>query len=46
MSKGGGRMRMLKKNLVPVDHSSKLRVTIPAGLASPAPPLGQQLGQV
>ncbi|XP_031845655.1 mitochondrial ribosomal protein L11 [Nomia melanderi] len=28
-----------------VDHSSKLRVIIPAGMASAKPPLGSQLGQ-
>ncbi|KAL6444899.1 hypothetical protein ACFW04_002128 [Cataglyphis niger] len=36
---------MLKKITAKIDHSSKLRVNIPAGLASSAPPLGSQLGQ-
>ncbi|KAL6444898.1 hypothetical protein ACFW04_002128 [Cataglyphis niger] len=44
MSKSIGK-RMLKKITAKIDHSSKLRVNIPAGLASSAPPLGSQLGQ-
>lgn len=36
---------MAKKVLEKVDHSSKLHVDIPAGMASSAPPLGSQLGQ-
>ncbi|XP_011172274.1 39S ribosomal protein L11, mitochondrial [Solenopsis invicta] len=44
MSKTMGRMKM-KKLIEKVDHSSKLRVDIPAGMASSAPPLGSQLGQ-
>ncbi|XP_070166723.1 large ribosomal subunit protein uL11m [Polyergus mexicanus] len=44
MSKSVGR-RMVKKLTEKIDHSSKLRVNIPAGLASSAPPLGSQLGQ-
>ncbi|OAD54405.1 39S ribosomal protein L11, mitochondrial [Eufriesea mexicana] len=34
-------MKTMKK----VEHSSPLRVTIPAGMANPKPPLGSQLGQ-
>ncbi|CAL1686605.1 unnamed protein product [Lasius platythorax] len=44
MSKTFGR-KMVKKLIEKIDHSSKLRVNIPAGLASSAPPLGSQLGQ-
>ncbi|KMQ95157.1 39s ribosomal protein mitochondrial [Lasius niger] len=44
MSKTFGR-KMVKKLTEKIDHSSKLRVNIPAGLASSAPPLGSQLGQ-
>ncbi|XP_011629953.1 39S ribosomal protein L11, mitochondrial [Pogonomyrmex barbatus] len=44
MSKSMGR-KMAKKLIQKIDHSSKLRVDIPAGLASSAPPLGSQLGQ-
>jgi len=46
MSKTMGRMKMGKKLIEKIDHSSKLRVDIPAGMASSAPPLGSQLGQV
>ncbi|XP_011874713.1 PREDICTED: 39S ribosomal protein L11, mitochondrial [Vollenhovia emeryi] len=45
MSKTIGRMKMGKKLVEKIDHSSKLRVDIPAGMASSAPPLGSQLGQ-
>lgn len=45
MSKTIGRMKMGKKLIAKVNHSSKLRVDIPAGMASSAPPLGSQLGQ-
>ncbi|XP_012231007.1 large ribosomal subunit protein uL11m [Linepithema humile] len=45
MSKTMARMKMAKKVTEKVDHSSKLRVNILAGLASSAPPLGSQLGQ-
>ncbi|EZA55831.1 hypothetical protein DMN91_012105 [Ooceraea biroi] len=45
MSKTMGRLKMAKKVTAKVDHSSKLRVNIPAGMASAAPPLGSQLGQ-
>ncbi|XP_031843377.1 large ribosomal subunit protein uL11m-like [Nomia melanderi] len=36
---------MAKKVLAKVNHSSKLRVIIPAGMASAKPLLGSQLGQ-
>lgn len=36
---------MIKKLTEKIDHSSKLRTNILAGLASSAPPLGSQLGQ-
>lgn len=45
MSKSG-RMKMIKKVMEKVDHSSKLRTNILAGMATPSPPLGPQLGQV
>ncbi|XP_033227360.1 39S ribosomal protein L11, mitochondrial [Belonocnema kinseyi] len=44
MSKAG-RMKMIKKVVEKVDHSSKLRTNILAGMATPSPPLGPQLGQ-
>ncbi|EFN64714.1 39S ribosomal protein L11, mitochondrial [Camponotus floridanus] len=44
MSKNVGR-KMVKKLVEKVDHSSKLRTNILAGMASSAPPLGSQLGQ-
>lgn len=46
MSKTAGRVKTAKKILDKIEHSSKLRTNIPAGLASPGPPLGSQLGQV
>lgn len=46
MSKTASRMKSASKLLDKVDHSSKLRTDIPAGLATPSPPLGPQLGQV
>ncbi|XP_051159031.1 39S ribosomal protein L11, mitochondrial [Leptopilina boulardi] len=39
------KMKMLKNIVDKVDHSSKLKTNILAGLASPSPPLGPQLGQ-
>ncbi|XP_014477638.1 PREDICTED: 39S ribosomal protein L11, mitochondrial [Dinoponera quadriceps] len=46
MSKIGSRMKMnVKKIAQKADHSSKLRTNISAGMATPAPPLGSQLGQ-
>ncbi|XP_072749142.1 large ribosomal subunit protein uL11m [Anoplolepis gracilipes] len=44
MSKPFGK-KLAKKLTEKIDHSSRLRVIIPAGLASSAPPLGSQLGQ-
>ncbi|KAL2722320.1 hypothetical protein V1478_009183 [Vespula squamosa] len=44
MSKAG-KMKMIKKVMEKVDHSSKLRTNIPAGMARPGPPLGPMLGQ-
>ncbi|XP_020288054.1 39S ribosomal protein L11, mitochondrial [Pseudomyrmex gracilis] len=38
-------LKRSKKFVEKIDHSSKLRTNIPAGLASAAPPLGSQLGQ-
>lgn len=40
------KMKMAKKLTEKIDHSSKLRTNIGAGMASAAPPLGSQLGQV
>ncbi|KYN27221.1 PREDICTED: 39S ribosomal protein L11, mitochondrial [Trachymyrmex cornetzi] len=49
MSKVMGKVKRIgkvgKKLVEKIDHSSKLRVNIPAGMASAAPPLGSQLGQ-
>ncbi|XP_008553587.1 39S ribosomal protein L11, mitochondrial [Microplitis demolitor] len=45
MSKVASRLKKTKKLMDKIDHSSKLRTNIPAGLASPSPPLGSQLGQ-
>ncbi|XP_066586665.1 large ribosomal subunit protein uL11m [Prorops nasuta] len=42
--KGGLRKRLVKLMATKIDHSSKLRTNIPAGLATASPPLGQQLG--
>lgn len=43
MSKQTG--RVLRKVVDKVDHSSKLRTNIPAGMAVAGPPLGPMLGQ-
>ncbi|KAK0181997.1 hypothetical protein PV327_000172 [Microctonus hyperodae] len=45
MSKTAGRLKTAKRMLDKIDHSSKLRTNILAGLAAPGPPLGSQLGQ-
>lgn len=45
MSKAG-KMKMMKAIVEKVDHSSRLKTNVLAGLASPSPPLGPQLGQV
>lgn len=46
MSKLGAKGKAIKKVLQKIDHSSRLRVIIPAGMATAKPPLGSQLGQV
>ncbi|XP_055618071.1 39S ribosomal protein L11, mitochondrial [Toxorhynchites rutilus septentrionalis] len=45
MSKAAGRLKMLKKSVDKINHSSKLRTNIPAGMAVTGPPLGPMLGQ-
>lgn len=44
MSKPTG--RVMKKVLEKINHSSKMRTNIPAGMAVAGPPLGPMLGQV
>lgn len=46
MSKSVARLKSLKKVADKIDHSSKLRTHIPAGMAAAGPPLGPMLGQV
>lgn len=46
MSKSVARLKSMKKVTEKINHSSRLRTNIPAGMASAAPPLGTQLGQV
>ena len=48
MAARGGRRgaRVVKKVLEKVNHPPRMKVTIPAGQAAAAPPLGPQLGQV
>lgn len=46
MSKSVARLKSMKKVADKIDHSSKLRTNIPAGMAAAGPPLGPMLGQV
>ncbi|XP_014283030.1 large ribosomal subunit protein uL11m [Halyomorpha halys] len=46
MSKAARAVKNVKKSLVKVNHGNKVKTNIPAGLASPGPPLGPMLGQV
>lgn len=46
MSKAAGKMRTIKKTIEKIEHSTKMRTFVPAGQASPNPPLGPMLGQV
>ena len=48
MAARGGRRaaRVVKKVVEKVNHPPYMKVTIPAGQAAAAPPLGPQLGQV
>ncbi|XP_038206592.1 39S ribosomal protein L11, mitochondrial [Zerene cesonia] len=45
MSKSVARLKSMKKVSDKIDHSSKLRTNVPAGMASAGPPLGPMLGQ-
>ncbi|XP_034834025.1 large ribosomal subunit protein uL11m [Maniola hyperantus] len=45
MSKSVARLKSMKKVADKIDHSSKLRTDVPAGMAAPGPPLGPMLGQ-
>ncbi|XP_055695628.1 39S ribosomal protein L11, mitochondrial [Lutzomyia longipalpis] len=45
MSKTIGRLKSLKKVADKVNHTSKLKTNIPAGMAVASPPLGPMLGQ-
>lgn len=46
MSKSVARLKSMKKVADKIDHSSKLRTNVPAGMAAAGPPLGPMLGQV
>ena len=46
MSKAGKAAKTFKKVLSKVNHSNKVITNIPAGMATPGPPLGPMLGQV
>ncbi|XP_041969352.1 39S ribosomal protein L11, mitochondrial [Aricia agestis] len=45
MSKSMARLKSMKRVSEKIDHSSKLRTHIPAGMAAAGPPLGPMLGQ-
>ncbi|XP_071454013.1 large ribosomal subunit protein uL11m [Hetaerina americana] len=45
MSKAVSRLKAMKKVVDKIQHTSKLRTDIPAGMASAGPPLGPMLGQ-
>ncbi|GAB0100436.1 39S ribosomal protein L11, mitochondrial [Sergentomyia squamirostris] len=45
MSKTLGKMRNLKKAAEKVNHTTKMKTNIPAGMAVASPPLGPMLGQ-
>lgn len=46
MSKSVARLKSMKKVAEKIEHTSKLRTHIPAGMAAAGPPLGPMLGQV
>lgn len=45
MSKSAGRIKNLKRTIEKINHTSKIRTNIPAGMALAGPPLGPMLGQ-
>lgn len=46
MSKVAGKLKVLKKTVDKITHTTKLKTNIPAGMAAAGPPLGPMLGQV